>query len=221
MDKTILYYSSNREDPVFEQKIVDDLLSKAGNLPIISVTQKPMNVGKNICIGDKGQSYINEWRQIVIGAKEATTEYLIMAESDFLYPPEYFQFEPKGENIYLYDNVWIMWMEGTFKSFHRKSRSEGAQVIKRQYLIDILEAYLVRYPGWWGEEYKKEGPHHSPYFSAHRKKKIAFFHGENPSISVKTRQGINWMVGRLGGKGNISRSLPYWGDVKKLRNKFL
>lgn len=28
MKKTIIYYTSNREDPIFEQKVIDDMLSK-------------------------------------------------------------------------------------------------------------------------------------------------------------------------------------------------
>ena len=34
MNKTIIYYTANREDPVFEQKITDDMLSKAGDMII-------------------------------------------------------------------------------------------------------------------------------------------------------------------------------------------
>lgn len=65
--KSIVYYTSNHEKPEFEQKIIDDLLSKRGDLPIISVTQKPMDLGTNICVGDVGLSYLNARRQMLIG----------------------------------------------------------------------------------------------------------------------------------------------------------
>jgi len=48
MNKTILYYTSNHEDPVFEQKIIDSLLENCGNLPIVSVSQKPIKLGQNV-----------------------------------------------------------------------------------------------------------------------------------------------------------------------------
>lgn len=218
MNKTILYYTSNHEDPEFEQKIIDDMLTKAGDIPIISVSQKPMNLGQNICVGDVGQSYVNEWRQILIGAKAAVTEYVITAESDFCYPPEYFNYEPKGRDIYRYDNIWIMWLDKKFKKFHRKKYSEGAQIVKRKFFIYLLEKYLLKYPNWQIEHYKKSGSDYAPYYDA----TYTFFHGENPSVSIKTRNGCSWHVGGYeGGIENIATDLPYWGNIEKLKNKFL
>ncbi|OGE35676.1 hypothetical protein A3E66_04400 [Candidatus Daviesbacteria bacterium RIFCSPHIGHO2_12_FULL_37_16] len=221
MNKTILYYTSNHEDPVFEQKIIDSLLENCGNLPIVSVSQKPIKLGQNICVGEVGQSYVNEWRQILIGAKVATTEYLIMAESDFLYPPEYFQFKPKDENIYRYDNIWIMWLEKDEKykhyNFHRKHYSEGAQIVRREYFINLLEKYLEQFPDWYNKSYNELKSRISPYYY----ESYTFFHGENPCISMKTRNGTSSSTGILHGKPNISKNLPYWGNVNDLRSKFL
>lgn len=219
--KTIIYYTSNHEDPIFEQKIIDDMLSKAGNIPIISVSQKPLKLGKNICVEDVGQTYINAWRQIIIGAKLATTEYVVMAESDFLYPPEYFNFEPGGEDLYRYDNVWIMWLNDTeirklnYFSFHRKYYSEGAQIVKREYFINLLEKYLEGYPTWYNDSYKKFS-NRSPYFNI----PYTFFHGDIPSVSIKTSHGIAHYTGFMRGKENISKNLPFWGNINTLRTKF-
>ncbi|MCR4324230.1 MAG: hypothetical protein NUV69_00905 [Candidatus Curtissbacteria bacterium] len=221
MNKTIIYYTSNHEDPAFEQKIIDCLLENCGDVPIVSVSQKPMKLGKNICVGEVGQSYVNEWRQIIIGAKTATTKYLIMAESDFLYSPEYFQFEPKGENIYRCDNIWIMWLDNDKKykryNFHRKHYSEGAQIVRRKYFIDLLEKYLEQFPTWYNKSYKELKSHISPYYN----EPYTFFHGENPCISIKTKNGITFITGIKRGAENISKNLPYWGNVKDLRSKFL
>lgn len=225
MNKTIIYYTSNQEDPIFEQKIIEDMLSKKGSLPVISVSQKPMDLGRNICVGEVGYSYINEWRQILIGAKQATTDYLITAESDFLYPPEYFQFEPKGENIYRYDNVWIMWLNNFRSSngryigrhdFHRKYYSEGAQIVKREYLIGLLEGYLKTFPEWSDQHYREFGSKWSPYLN----QDYIFFHGGNPCISIKTGSGVSRNTGCLRGPENISNDLPYWGNINDLKKRF-
>lgn len=225
MDKTILYYTSNREEPTLEQKIIDDMLSKKGDLPIISVSQKPMNLGKNICVGDVGQSYVNEWRQILIGAKAANTEYVIMAESDFLYAPEYFKFKPSGEDLYRYNNVWIMWLNDNitkttryrYLNFKRKYYSEGAQIVKRMYVINLLEKYLEKFPTWYKKSYKILKSHHSPYFNV----PYVFFRGNIPCVSIKSSHGTSFFTGILRGAENISKNLPYWGNVRDLRNKFL
>ncbi len=207
MNTTILYYTSNHEDPEFEKKIIADMLSKKGELPVISISQKPMDLGQNICVGDIGLSYINEYKQILAGAKLADTDYVITAESDFLYAPEYFQLEPNGENIYRYNNIWIMWLQDKNGSFHRKMRSsEGAQVVKRDYFIKILKRYI-----------NNPDPLHSPYY----KQPWSYLHGENPCISFKTGDGVSQNTGILYEPDNVSKNLPYWGDVNKLRETFL
>lgn len=216
-NKTIIYYSSNRENFEFEQKIIEDLLSKSGGLPIISVTQKPIKLGYNICVGEVGCSYVNEWRQILIGAKQAKTEYLIMAESDFLYPPEYFKFDPKGRNIYRYDSVWVMWLGRKYRYFHKKYYSEGAQLVKRRYFIKQLENYLKKLPEWSTDHFRKYTWNTTPYSN----QPYTFFKGSNPCVTFKTGLGASNAAGCLRGPENTSTTLPYWGSINDLKNKYL
>lgn len=201
-----------------EQKVIDDMLSKAGDMPIISVSQKPMKLGANICIGDIGHSYLNERKQILIAAKLAKTEYIITTESDFLYPPEYFNFKPTGDNIYCYDNIWIMWLaSGGRPDFYRKrATSDGAQIVKRNFFINLLEKYLEPYPGWTLKNNRETDPPHSPY---HRVSGT-LFHGENPCVSIKTNFGLTFLTAVDRRPESTSNNLPYWGNVEKLRAKF-
>lgn len=219
MDKTIIYYTANRENPIFEQKIIDDMLTKKGDLPIISVSQKPMELGENICVGDVGFSYLNERKQILLAAKLAKTEYIITTESDFLYPPEYFQFEPSGEDFYRWDNIWIMWLQdGRRDKFYKKrSVSDGAQIVKRTFFIDLLEKYLGPYPNWHEKNDPTRDPRHSPYHHV----PFTLIHGENPCVSVKSHHGLTYITAVDGSAESVRDELPYWGDVKKLREKLL
>lgn len=215
MDKTIIYYTSNREEEAFEQKIIDDMLSKSGNTPIISVSQKPMDLGQNICIGDVGHSYLNERKQILMAAKLAKTDYVIVAESDFLYSPEYFNFEPTGENFYRYEDIWIMWLTGKYKNFHHKRTiSDGAQIVKRDYFVNLLEKYLEPYPNWYEKNDRERDPRHSPYHHV----PYALIHGKIPCVSIKTNFGLTFLTAV---DDRTSKSLPHWGNVEALRSKFL
>ena len=63
MGKTIIYYTANREKESFENKVRENILKVKGDLPVISVSQKPIDFGKNICVGDIGQNYLNAFRQ--------------------------------------------------------------------------------------------------------------------------------------------------------------
>lgn len=141
-DKTIIYYTANTESKVFEQKIIDDLLKKAGDIPIISISRKPINLGTNICIGEVPVSYTSEWKQLLLGLKAAKTKFCIAAEADCMYPPEYFAFTPPEEKMmYNYKNIWMVWKR--HHGFYRKhGYCEGAQMCDREYWINRLEPLL-------------------------------------------------------------------------------
>ena len=220
MDKTIIYYTSNQEGSLFEEKIRENILKHKGNLPIISVSQKPMGFGKNICVGDVGHSYLNEFRQILIGAKTANTPYIVFAEADFLYPPDYFEFKPKGNNLYRYNNIWILFKNPRLYSYRRKNHSVGAQIGKRDYIIKLLEKHLEGTPEWFDGEYQakdKNGAYKKDVFSV----PFEFFGNNIPCISFKTGKGMRRFTNVLSGRENLSRKLPFWGDVGKLRKEYL
>jgi len=218
MKKTIIYYTSNREDPEFEQKIIDDMLSKKGDIPIVSVSQKPMDLGQNICIGDVGMSELNCRKQILMACKLAKTEYVVAVEADTLYPPEYFNFELKGKNIYRYNNNWIMWLKDENRKdfYHKLTSYDGAQIVKRDYLIGLLEEFLKDYPGWYPVNDLKNKPNHNPYYKTAR----SYLPSENPLVCMKTEFGIHYTTTIDERPESTRKNLPYWGDVDELRNKF-
>ena len=73
-NRTIIFYSSNRENERFEKFITDNLVKNSNGLPIISVTQKPMDLGHNICVGIHDNCYGNEFKQIQIALNKVDTE---------------------------------------------------------------------------------------------------------------------------------------------------
>jgi len=216
-DKTIIYYTSNRENPEFEAKIRTNILKQKGDLPIVSVSQKPIDFGENICVGDVGHSYLNEWRQMLLGAKAAKTPYVLLAEADFLYPREYFEFEPKGADVYRYDNVWILFVWSHY--YFRKAYSEGAQVCKREYLIKILEDHLEGQPQWFDGRFivrKSRRQKRSPFT-----RPPETFSSNIPCISFKTGKGVRRTTDVMHGRENLARRLPYWGHIVNLKNEYL
>ena len=98
-DLTVIYYTNNLEKPEFEGRIQKTLKESTDSLgvPIISVSQKPIDFGKNICVGGVGASSQNAFRQLQIGAMEAKTRFVCPAEADFLHPREYFEFVPPSD----------------------------------------------------------------------------------------------------------------------------
>jgi len=124
MDATIIYYTSNREKPSFEKRIQENLKKNSNGLPIISVSQKPIDLGKNICVGEVGVSGFNMFRQVQIACREAKTRFVISAEADCLYPPDYFLFEPTREDICYRDtNLYVLRYHKNLRSYLRERRT--------------------------------------------------------------------------------------------------
>lgn len=216
-DVTIIYYTSNYEDESFERKVRENLLENCGGLPIISVSQKPVDFGKNICVGDVGHTYFNMYRQILTGTKAAKTSYVALAESDFLYPEKYFSFSPKDADVYRYNNVWIVYKNPKIYSYRRKIHSGGAQIFRREYLIDIIEKNLQGKPMWSDKEVVIRDRRGFEMFNV----PFELFGDDIPCISFKTGNGMRNHTTVLHGKNNIKIKLPYWGHIRDLRQKYL
>lgn len=150
-DLTVIYYTSNQEHPRFEGRIQRSLRHASSPLPIVSVSQKPIDFGKNICVGDVGVSSHNAWRQLQIGAMAATTKYVCAAEADCIYPKEYFRFVPPREDMaYMAMPLYVLFNQrGKSRVFCEKSRgSESAMVVGRECLIDGITKVFEGYEKW-------------------------------------------------------------------------
>ena len=141
---TVIYYSSNKEDVVFESRVQAKLwkLVDAMNIPLISVTQKPVRFGHNICVGDIGVNERNVWEQMLTGCMAAKTPYVSFCEADTLYPPEYLWYTPHDLNTrYWFEDVWILFRNKD--AFYLKGRSDCAHMAGREYIIGLLQKGLA------------------------------------------------------------------------------
>jgi hypothetical protein len=207
---TIIYYTHNREYPLFERKIQENILNKCGGLPIVSVSHKPIDFGVNICVGEQQLSYSNVLRQTLIGLKEAKTEFCLAAEDDCLYPPEYFQFTPATkDNVYRYTNIFVHFDRRD--RFWRKRFVEAAQICGRELWIKSIEKILEGHDSW--EPIRVNPPY---VFTS---KDEYSWTGKNPVIYFKTRNSFKFKTGIMPG-GSVTE-IPYWGNAKEIYNKYL
>ena len=213
---TVLYYTSNRENEKFEEKVRRNILKLKGDLPLISVSQKPLNFGRNICVGVQDNCYGNEFRQIQIGLKEVHTEYVLCAESDVLYPPEYFQFEPTGADYYRYSNVWVHYARPPkrknepqvvlFKRF-----SDGAQLLKTKFWSDLIDKNIGTGDHWFTTA------DILPRFTLETIPGLVWGN-DHPVITYKTLSNVSRKTSLQ--KNHPPREeLPYWGNIAKLNKR--
>lgn len=214
---TVIYYTANREAESFEAQIRQRLVKVVGGRwPIISVSQKPIDLGKNICVGEVGACDANAFRQLQIGIEAAKTPFVIAAESDCLYPPEYFDWTPPTlTDCYRYHNVWVMssWHGVQLgDGYHYKFVSECAQIAGRDYWLRRIQETLTGRPQW-GEPTDPKPPLVFRYYR--------MWQGDynKPVVNIKTPEGLRkWTATQR--YCLPEETLPYWGKANDLRLEF-
>lgn len=100
----IVYYTDNRLDEKIMQQVQE--LIKLPKLPIVSVSLKPINFGKNIVLPlERGP--LTMFKQILTGLEALDTDYVFLCEHDVLYHQTHFSFRPPSNDVYYYNmNCW-------------------------------------------------------------------------------------------------------------------
>lgn len=208
----IIYISSNREKPEFGNKIIQDILSKKRDLPVFSVTQKPMDLGINQCIGDVGTSGFNFCRQLQMVIELAKVDYVISCEADCLYSPDYYTFvPPKLDAVYRNTNNYVMPIRQKF--FYRKNSQTAFQIAGRDFLLNRLNYLLKDQPQWNTEMKNFPKEIRKPFLEGWEtfKTKYACF-------TMKTGDAMR----HYSSSDNVKvYSLPYWGSAEEIRKKYL
>ena len=209
---TIVYYTGHTGEPFFEQKIREELLKSSKGMKIVSVSQKPLDFGENICVGDVGKSHFNAWKQMKIGVENAKTKFVCMAEDDTLYPEEYFEFVPPREDyLYVPKQCYVLFL-GRKKShsyFGRKQGSEGTIIAGRDFLLRRLDKM---YKGL--DEWRTSDTLRLVLF----KRNWTTFDLKTPVVVFKPKGNLHMKAPIR--RGERLRSLPYWGDSINLSKRF-
>jgi hypothetical protein len=104
--KEILYYTCNTHKPEIDEACRKQL-SKT-DLPILSVSlNKDIEFGNHRLRMEAERNPLTMHKQIVMGLQASKADYVFLAESDVLYPPEHFDFTPPRDDVFYFDtNVW-------------------------------------------------------------------------------------------------------------------
>lgn len=212
MTKVILYYTDNVSAPDYIAEAVKKQLLKA-NLPIISISQIPIDFGRNICIGPIGRSRISMTKQVLLGLDNTNATIVFIAEHDVLYPPSHFDFTPEDNNtLYFNQNMWrVRARDGTnFKSGYNGAMSQlaGLKWHIRERFIERLDYFTTGKPllGMQGFNwYKTTPPGISPW--------CKFGSWISPVPTLDLRHGGN-LTGSRRFDMKESGTIPGWGDPR-------
>lgn len=147
-DLSVIYITANHIPERFARNTQNQLIAAIGDLPLVSVSKEPMAFGTNICVGDTTRSQYNIYIQAQLGAEEAKTKYVAIAEDDVLYSPEHFKYRPKPQTWAYNMNSWSLftWGEPMFTQKPGGRRNFSQLICERQLLIDHLEERFRLWP---------------------------------------------------------------------------
>jgi hypothetical protein len=198
---------------------METLLKAIEDMPIISITPKPMNFGTNL-IDSETPSYTNIYRQMLRGAKLATTKYVAMIEDDCLYSEShFFKFRPQDDEFAYNRNRWSLFSWGEPVYSMRQRISNCSLIAPRALLIEALQERFDKYDGNPPNEEMGECGRNriENRLQVKLRKQVDFF--SNPSIvhfnhplGTEERQKQQWKS-----HADIrAYDIPHWGRADKL-----
>lgn len=145
MKKGIIYYTDNRlADPIFST--VQNQILKSG-LPIVSVSLKPINFGRNIVL-NLSPEYLTMINQITKSLEESDADYVFFCEHDVLYPASHFDFTPKRDDIFYYNaNIWRWKYPENLAITYDRLISLSSLCVNRKFALDHYKRRLEKIHG--------------------------------------------------------------------------
>ena len=231
IDLTVIYYTANCPKRSFAERIRERLLLSIGELPLVSVSHKPLKFGKNICIGKREKSSLTVYRQILIGAKAAKTKYVALAEDDTLYPPTHFELRPSSDDVFAYNlNKWTIfsWLKPSFFMMNRRS-TNSSMIAPRKLLIEAIKERLDRIDNnskrfrlnnlrWMGEPGRQK---YERNLGVTIRKAMAVY-TVSPVVTFYHPKGLSYRaLGKRKRRGKVrAMEIPFWGRAEEVIKKY-
>jgi hypothetical protein len=107
--RTIIYLTDNSLDEELANLCRRKLTEAAGDIPIVSVSQKPLDFGRNVCVGEIGRCWLSLYKQLLAGCEAIDEGWVVVAEHDCLYTSEHLNYTPDDAGVFWYnDNRWLV-----------------------------------------------------------------------------------------------------------------
>ena len=220
MNITAIYYTGNAVPSEFGNQVRNVLSQALGSIPLISVSQAPLDFGKNICVGDIGRSHFNIYRQALRGALEASTKYIALCEDDILYTPEHFTHIPPDDYFSYNMSVWSIytWVKPAVFSYKDRINLSGL-ICSRDLFIEAMEERFARWPDdsktnkdIWAEPGKYERQLDVTV------RNVEKFYTKLPNIAFSHQTALSF--DGLGTRKKIGHmqayEIPYWGRADNI-----
>jgi len=219
-DLTIIFYTANYISEYFAKNVRKQLVKAIGDIPIISVSQKPMDFGQNICVGDIGRNTFNIYQQVLTGTKLAKTKYVAMAEDDVLYAPQHFtEYRPPDDAFGYNMKKWGIFTWSDPPLFNYKHRRGMTSLIcTKDLLIEALEERFTKYPDNESLPPQFGEPGRLDRTLGVTVRKLEEWNSSVPNIVFSHETALAYLNLGIKKKMGAERvaELPYWGKAKDI-----
>lgn len=208
--RVIVYYTDHHIDDKLACAIRKHLQKVAVKIPIISVSQKPLNFGHNICVGIKPRSNRSIYEQILVGLEAAPEGSVIyLAEHDVAYQSTHFAHVPAVKERIEYNQNRYYWSPGCNSYLPARGQWPLSQLVAyREFLIKQVKEAL-----------KQENPTSEIYHCRTHK-----FRSDRPNVDI--RHGMNfsrdgrWKKEYYRGKSkHVVKNIGCWGSPRHFMSK--
>ena len=219
-DLTLLYYTASIIEEYLADNVRKHLLEVTGKkFPIVSVSQKPLEFGDNICMGTIGQSYYNCYKQVLVGARKVKTKFVAMCEDDTLYSMEHFTHRPKGKAISYNRN---MWYAEDIAYWYRGWVGMCTGIVETNYLLKYLETRYKMYPEESKIQNQKDfqelGVCDDKFGLSNAKREI--FETKIPIVTFNFSKSLGGKKWSWAHPPIIKKGLEFYGNAYDLKKKF-
>jgi len=224
--KGLVYYTNNQcEERILS--IVRNQLEKVRNgYPIISVSQYPINFGKNIVMPLKS-SPLSMFKQILKGIEESKSDILFFVEHDVVYHPSHFDFiPPEKDKFYYNQNTWKV-DASTGQALFFYTQQVSGLCAYREVLLKHYKARVAKVEKEGFNRYIGFEPGNRPPPRGVDNYKSESWMAEHPNIDIRHRHNLTanrWDKSqfRRQPKGwQMADEIPFWGRTKGRIDEFL
>lgn len=220
-DLTLVYYSGHSLPEPCEINVRNELIKIVSDkYPIISVTQKPLRLGTNICVGDIGRSHYNCYKQIFIGTKQVKTKYVALVEDDTLYNLEHFAFRPPSDDVFFF-NSNMRFLEDK-KFWHKGQTGMLACIVNAKLLTKVLAQRFEKFPEeplprrsqrhYWQEPGRDER-------LGFVKQNVAYFSTRVALVTLNYYNALDGKKKSSNHKPVIEKEIEFWGKADALKKR--
>lgn len=139
-DITIIYLTLKKLPPKWRTFHYETLLKAANGTKIIEISPD------GDLIQDETPSPSNVYKQLLRGAKEATTEFIAVAEDDTLYCQDHFEYRPEKGTFAYNQSHWSLFTWGEPMYSWRDRLGNYTLIAHRKDVIEALEERFTKYP---------------------------------------------------------------------------